>query len=116
LEQSSIQVLHFRHEAGAAFAAMESYFANNSPVAVFTTTGPGIMNALTGIAAARYDGAKVILISACTPEVNEGKWGFQETSLKTMPEEVFTNGKLFNFAHRIKFPIRWICRSPQYSY
>ncbi len=102
LEQSSIDVLHFRHEAGAAFAAMEAYFADGSPVAVFTTTGPGIMNALTGIAAARYDGAKVILISACTPETNEGKWGFQETSLKTMPEEIFTNGRLFNFAHRIK--------------
>jgi acetolactate synthase I/II/III large subunit len=101
LEQSSIDVLHFRHEAGAAFAAMEAYFANNSPVAIFTTTGPGIINALTGIAAARYDGAKVILISACTSERNEGKWAFQETSLNTMPEELFSNGKLFNYAHRI---------------
>jgi acetolactate synthase I/II/III large subunit len=101
LEQSSIDVLHFRHEAGAAFAAMEAYFANNSPVAIFTTTGPGIINALTGIAAARYDGAKVILISACTSERNEGKWAFQETSLNTMPKELFSNGKLFNYAHRI---------------
>jgi acetolactate synthase I/II/III large subunit len=102
LEQSSIEVLHFRHEAGAVFAAMEAYFANNSPVAVFTTTGPGIMNALAGIAAARYDGAKIILISACTSKTNEGKWAFQETSFKTMPEEFFTHGKLFHFAQRIE--------------
>ncbi|MEA5571202.1 thiamine pyrophosphate-dependent enzyme [Calothrix sp. UHCC 0171] len=102
LEKSSIDVLHFRHEAGAAFAAIEAYFANNSPVAVFTTTGPGIINALTGMAAARYDGAKVILISACTSETNEGKWAFQETSLNTMPEELFSNGKLFHYAHCIK--------------
>ncbi|AFZ02307.1 Acetolactate synthase [Calothrix sp. PCC 6303] len=102
LEQSSIDVLHFRHEAGAAFAAMEAYFANNSPVAVFTTTGPGIMNTLTGIAAARWEGAKVILISACTPENKQGKWAFQETSPNTMPEEIFTNGSLFDYARRIK--------------
>lgn len=102
LEQSSIDVLHFRHEAGAAFAAMEAYFANNTPVAVFTTTGPGIMNALTAIAAARWEGAKVILISACTPENKEGKWAFQETSLNTMPKEVFTSSNLFNYARRIK--------------
>ncbi len=102
LEKSSIDVLHFRHEAGAAFAAMEAYFANNSPVAIFTTTGPGIINALTGIAAARWEGAKVILISACTPENKQGKWAFQETSLNTMPEEIFTNGSLFHYARRIK--------------
>ncbi len=38
LEQSSITVKHFRHEAGAAFAATEAYFTNNRPVVVFTTT------------------------------------------------------------------------------
>ena len=102
LEQSSIDVLHFRHEAGAAFAAMEAYFANNSPVVVFTTTGPGITNTLTGLLAARWEGAKVILISACTPIKQKGKWAFQETSSSTMPEEIFTTGTLFNYAKCIQ--------------
>ncbi|WP_442994242.1 thiamine pyrophosphate-binding protein, partial [Scytonema sp. PRP1] len=66
LQHSSIQVLHFRHEAGAAFAATEAYFASDSPIVVFATTGPGITNALTGLFAARWEGAKVIFLSAST--------------------------------------------------
>ena len=99
LEQSNIEVLHFRHETGAAFAAAESYFANNRPVVIFTTTGPGITNALTGLLAARWDGAKVILVSAATAAPQRGRWAFQETSTYTMPAEVFcTDGTLFNYA------------------
>ena len=98
LEQSNIEVLHFRHETGAAFAAAESYFANNRPVVIFTTTGPGITNALTGLLAARWDGAKVILVSAATAAPQRGRWAFQETSTYTMPAEVFcTDGTLFNY-------------------
>jgi len=52
LQHSEIQVLHFRHEAGAAFAAVEASLASNRPVVVFSTTGPGITNALTGLFAA----------------------------------------------------------------
>jgi acetolactate synthase I/II/III large subunit len=102
LEQSAIDVLHFRHEAGAAFAAMEAYFANNRPVVVFTTTGPGITNTLTGIAAARSEGAKVILISGCTSAKYQGKWAFQETSTHTLPQEIFTAGSLFHYARCIE--------------
>lgn len=103
LEHSPIDVLHFRHETGAAFAAIESYFANNRPVVVFTTTGPGITNALTGLFAARWDGAKVIFLSAATAAPQRGRWAFQETSTYTMPSEVFCSaGSLFNYATSIE--------------
>ena len=99
LEQSPIQVLHFRHETGASFAAVESYFANDRPVVVFTTTGPGITNVLTGLLAARGEGAKVILLSASTSTANRGRWACQETSPHTLPSEgVFTAGSLFHYA------------------
>ncbi len=99
LERSPIQVLHFRHEAGASFAAVESYFANGRPVVVFTTTGPGITNALTGLFAARWEGAKVILLSASTPAPQRGRWAIQETSAYTMPiSGIFTSGSLFHYA------------------
>ena len=52
-----LEVVHFQHESGAAFAATEAYFAARTPVALFTTTGPGLTNALTGILAARTEGA-----------------------------------------------------------
>ena len=99
LEHSSIQVLHFRHEAGAAFAATEAYFASGRPVVVFTTAGPGITNALTGLFTARWEGAKVILLSPSTSTAQRGRWGFQETSAYTMPcTGIFTSETLFNYA------------------
>lgn len=99
LNRSNIQVLHFRHESGAAFGACEAHFASNRPVVVFVTTGPGITNVLTGLLAARGEGAKVILISAATATGNRGRWACQETSAHTMPiSGVFTPGALFNYA------------------
>lgn len=99
LNRSTIQVLHFRHESGAAFAACEAYFSSNRPVVVFVTTGPGITNALTGLLAARGEGAKVILLSATTATGNRGRWACQETSSHTMPiSGLFTPGPLFDYA------------------
>ncbi|MEM7594030.1 MAG: thiamine pyrophosphate-binding protein, partial [Cyanobacteria bacterium P01_A01_bin.83] len=101
LQHSNIEVMHFRHEAGAAFAATEAYFASEdeAPVVIFTTTGPGITNALTGLYAARWEGAKVIFISACTSAPQRGKCAFQETSTYTMPHSnIFTSGELFHYA------------------
>lgn len=99
LQRSSIQVLHFCHEAGATFAAIESYFASDCPVIVYTTTGPGITNALTGLFAARWEGAKLIFLSPSTSAAQRGRWAFQETSNYTMPSEVFSaSGRLFHYA------------------
>lgn len=94
-----IQVHHFRHEGGAAFAAVEASLATNEPVVVFTTTGPGITNALTGLLAGRDEGAKVILLSACTSASQQGKWAIQETSIHTLPSaDLFTAGSIFHYA------------------
>ncbi|WP_375501460.1 ScyA-related TPP-binding enzyme [uncultured Nostoc sp.] len=99
LHQSSIKVLHFRHEAGAAFAAIEAHFTSDRPIVVFTTTGPGITNALTGLLAARWEGAKVILVSASTSARQRGRWACQETSTYTMPSAgIFTSGQIFHYA------------------
>ncbi|MEY2856543.1 MAG: hypothetical protein RLZZ74_852 [Cyanobacteriota bacterium] len=103
LYQSEIEVMHFRHESGAAFAATEAYFASDRPVAVFATTGPGITNVLTGLLAARGEGAKIILLSATTPAGNRGRGACQETSAYTMPVAgLFTSGTLFNYATTIE--------------
>ncbi|MGI2904594.1 scytonemin biosynthesis protein ScyA [Tolypothrix sp. VBCCA 56010] len=103
LSNSTMQVLNFRHESGAAFAAAEAYFASGSPSVVFTTAGPGITNALTGLFAARGEGAKVILLSACTSAAHRGRWAIQETSSTTLPTGgIFTSGALFNYAVTIE--------------
>ena len=105
LSNSNIQVFNFRHEAGAAFAATEAYFANHRPTVIFTTAGPGITNALTGLFAARGEGAKVILLSACTSASQRGKWAIQETSTYTLPSSgIFTPGTIFNYAITLESP------------
>jgi thiamine pyrophosphate-dependent acetolactate synthase large subunit-like protein len=100
-----IDVIHCRHEGGAAFAATEAHFASGLPVVVFTTAGPGITNALTGLLAARGEGAKVILLSACTSSTQRGKGAIQETSAHTLPYSgIFTSGELFDYALTLESP------------
>ena len=98
LSASDIEVVHFRHESGAAFAAIEAHFATDSPVVVFTTTGPGLTNALTGMLAARGEGAKIILLSASTTASNRGRWAIQETDSDFLPMGLTAPGALFHMA------------------
>jgi len=99
LHRSSIQLLHFRHEAGAAFAAVEASLASGRPVVVVATTGPGMTNLLTGMVAARWEGAKVIFVSGTTPAAQRGRSSFQETSQYAPGlSDMFTTGPLFHHA------------------
>ena len=103
LSNSSIEVIHCRHEGGAAFAAAEASLISDRPIVVFTTAGPGITNALTGLFAARGEGARVIFLSACTSAPQRGKWAIQETSEFTLPQGgLFTPGMLFDYATKVE--------------
>jgi acetolactate synthase-1/2/3 large subunit len=105
LQESPIELLHFRHESGAAFSAAEAYFATGKPSLVFATTGPGTLNVLTGLTAARWDGAKVILISGATSAAQRGRWATQETSSYTLPQDVlYCKGPIFDYAIRMEHP------------
>ncbi|MBN7766852.1 thiamine pyrophosphate-binding protein [Pectobacterium brasiliense] len=75
-----INVIHCRHESGGAFSASEYSLCYEKPAVVFATAGPGITNSLTGLKAAKLDGAKVIFISAITKLTDDGCWGLQATT------------------------------------
>jgi acetolactate synthase-1/2/3 large subunit len=104
LGRSAIQTLHCRHESGAAFAAAEDSLASGRPTLVFTTTGPGITNALTGLMAARWEGAKVVFVSAATSSRQSGRHAFQETNQHTLPGGIFTAGPLFHYVESVTTP------------
>jgi acetolactate synthase I/II/III large subunit len=101
LARTDIEVVHCRHETGAAFAATEAHFVSDRPTVVFTTSGPGLANALNGLLAARWEGAKVIVISGTTPPSQRGRWAFQETSSHTLPESFFHSGTIFHYAFEL---------------
>jgi acetolactate synthase-1/2/3 large subunit len=97
LSSSGLGVYHFRHESGAAFAAVEAGFASGRPTVLFTTTGPGLTNALTGIYAARDEGARVIVVSPYSSRASRGRFAIQETSRRTLPASLYESGHPFHF-------------------
>jgi acetolactate synthase-1/2/3 large subunit len=96
LANTEIKFCHFRHEAGAGFAAIEAHFATGRPGVVVVTTGPGLFNVLNPAMAARVDGAKLLLISGFTSRQQVGRGAVQETSLHTMPAELTRPGSIFH--------------------
>lgn len=99
LAKSSLKLMHFRHEAGAAFAAIEASLASGRLAVVVATTGPGLTNLYTGMVAARLEGARVLFISGGTPAGQRGRGAFQETtggaSALSLPG---ASGNLFHYS------------------
>ncbi|MFO0756023.1 MAG: thiamine pyrophosphate-binding protein [Byssovorax sp.] len=98
LSESAIAYRHVRHEAGAAFAALEASLCTDRPAVVFTTTGPGLTNALTGLMSARWDGGHVIVVSAATSAAHRGRLATQETGPGSAPASLFMAGTPFDYA------------------
>lgn len=97
--KADVQLAHCRHENGAVFAAIEASLAADAPALAFTTTGPGLTNALTGAVTARFEGAKLLLISAITPTAKRGRYPIQESSSETLAGgSLYTPGGLFDYA------------------
>ena len=104
LARSQVRVLHCRHESGAAFAALEESIARDHLTVVFTTAGPGITNAITGLAAARVEGAKVLLVSGGTSPSQRERGASQETTARTLPAGLLSDGPLFHYATTVEHP------------
>lgn len=96
LSQSPIRFHSFRHEAGAGFAAIEAYMASGRPSLAVVTTGPGLLNILNPLMAARMDGAKLLLISGFTSRAQAGRGAVQETSHQSMPVDLLRPGCFFD--------------------
>jgi acetolactate synthase-1/2/3 large subunit len=65
-----IVTIHSLGESGAGFAAIGSWARTGMPAGVYTTTGPGITNALTALEAGCRAGAQLILGTPLTPVDN----------------------------------------------
>lgn len=79
LESGGVELVHMRHESGAAFAACEEYHVRGRPAVVWTTTGPGFVNALNGLTAVGWEGAKTLLFAGATAREVPPGLGFQDT-------------------------------------
>ena len=80
LLDSNIRVITTRHESGAMFAAAGYAHATGKLAVVAVTSGPGCLNAMTGLASAWCDGLPVLLLVGEVPRHAHGKGVLQDGS------------------------------------
>ena len=80
VDYPKLRVVNTRHETGAAFMAMGHARASGSIACLLTTSGPGITNAITGLAAALAESIPLIAIGGEVPRKNFGRGALQEGS------------------------------------
>lgn len=81
LEQSSINFVNVRHEQVAAHAADGYARAKGRASVVMTHLGPGLTNAITGVANAALDCIPMVVIAGDIPSHYYGKHPHQEVNL-----------------------------------
>ena len=81
LGRSRIEFVVFRHEAAAAHAADGYARATGRPGVVCVHVGPGMMNAVTGVASAAMDSVPLVVISGDVPSYYRGRHPHQEVNL-----------------------------------
>ena len=77
-KQTEVEHILVRHEQGAAHAADGYARATGRPGVVLVTSGPGITNAITGIATAFMDSIPLVVFSGQVPTSVIGNDAFQE--------------------------------------
>ena len=77
-KQDQIKHILVRHEQGAVHAA-DAYSRSSNKIGVcMVTSGPGVTNAVTGIATAHMDSIPLVIISGQVPTAYIGQDAFQE--------------------------------------
>ena len=81
LGRSRIRFVIARHEQAAAHAADGYARASGKPGVLLLHVGPGMMNAVTGVATAALDSVPLVAISGDVPGYYEGRHPHQEVNL-----------------------------------
>ncbi len=80
LLDSEVRVVTTRHESGALFAAAGYAHTTGRLGVAVVTSGPGVMNAMTGLASAWCDGLPVLLLVGEAPRALHGTGVLQDGS------------------------------------
>ncbi|MDT7800472.1 MAG: acetolactate synthase large subunit [Actinomycetota bacterium] len=81
LSRSSIEFVMARHEQAAAHAADGYARASGKPGVLLVHVGPGMMNAITGVATAAMDSVPLVAITGDIPSYFYGRHPHQEVNL-----------------------------------
>lgn len=81
ISRSGIRFVIARHEQAAAHAADGYARMTGKPGVLLVHVGPGLMNAVTGVASAGYDSVPLVVISGDIPSYYHGRHPHQEVNL-----------------------------------
>ena len=84
-KQQDVQHILVRHEQGATHAADGYARASGKPGVVLVTSGPGVTNAVTGIATAHMDSIPMVVVAGQVPTHLIGDDAFQEVDTVGVP-------------------------------
>jgi acetolactate synthase-1/2/3 large subunit len=87
ISRSRIRFVIARHEQAAAHAADGYARATGGPGVLLTHVGPGMMNAVTGVATAAMDSVPLVAISGDVPGYYAGRHPHQEVNLHADAEQ-----------------------------
>jgi acetolactate synthase-1/2/3 large subunit len=100
LVDASIRVVHVRHETNALFMALgHQRMLTDSVPCVLTTSGPGVTNAITGLASAHAARVPVVVLAGEVPCTKFGRGALQEGSADAI-DVVAMVRKITRFAER----------------
>jgi acetolactate synthase-1/2/3 large subunit len=80
MDRREMRVVTTRHESGAMFAAAGYAHTTGRLGVAAVTSGPGVLNAITGLASAHCDGLPVLLLVGELPRKIQGRGGLQDGS------------------------------------
>ncbi|QPF95111.1 hypothetical protein IC761_06835 [Bradyrhizobium commune] len=99
--RNEMQVVHTRHEQGAAYMALGAALATGKPAAYAVVPGPGVLNTAAALGTAYSAGAKVLCLSGQIPSHAIGKGlGY----LHELPDQLGILERLTKWARRTKAP------------
>lgn len=100
--QGSPQFITARHEQVAAHAADGFARAANRPGVVLVHVGPGMTNAVTGVATASFDSVPMLVIAGDVPSYYEGRGPHQEFNLRRDADQVSVYEPFVKRAWRVR--------------
>ncbi len=78
LIDADVRTIPCRHESGAVFAAAAHARATGTLGVVLVTSGPGVLNTITGLASAHCDGLPILILAGEVPRALHGRGALQE--------------------------------------
>src|SRR4029077_8442821 len=97
----ALQVIHTRHEQGAAYMALGAALATGRPAVYSVVPGPGFLNTTAALATAHSTGARVLALIGQVPSRAIGKG---HGLLHEIPDQIGILRTLTKWADRVARP------------